>query len=105
MNIEQMCLRNSSGAYTTDFFPDDWSEYSEEARFEWLEDHCWEPMEGTPPEEYLGIIEDHATCTERVILEVLEKVKQGLIEAAIETKLPLDFRELDMLALAELSKE
>ena len=85
--IEFVALQLASAAYTTDQFPDDWQDLSEEERDEWLSDHEWEPLEGFEPSDVYELITNHASSIKDAFtliqLNKTNDVKNALIAREI----------------------
>lgn len=95
-NINFIALQTASKAFATKCIPDNWQELDEDAKGKWLDEHRWTHFEDVPVDELYALIDVHAYTIKEAVELSLVILKEKLVDAAIEDKLPLDVNDLNL---------
>jgi hypothetical protein len=97
--IDFIALQAASEAFATDRLPDNWMDLSDEEQIEWLGDNRWCHFENDTTDSFYALIDTHADHIKDAISDVLDLLKDKLIEALIQNELTDDFTGLDLHGL------
>lgn len=107
--LERIAYGNATAFYVSNVPEDQWYQAYEtlveaidesDLTFEILQS-----FESLMLDEIVDRIDDDAASILKSIKQALELAKDGIIDAAIETDLPSDMNELDMLAMTQRGSE
>jgi hypothetical protein len=82
--------------------PGNWISLTTEEQLAWLADNASSDFEAVMPDDLLRTLDDNAELITGAIVNVLTRVKAGLIHGAIESEIPDDYMMLDLQAIGGL---
>jgi hypothetical protein len=101
MSLKLITLKAASRMMGNEI-PSNWLSMDQGQKLDWLTDSVACQFENTSPEEALSILDDHAADLAKMVKSVLARVKEGIVNGAIEGDLPHDYNEMDLESLGGL---
>jgi hypothetical protein len=97
--IEDRALRIASDAFLREPIPEHWNEMSEEEREDWVDSNRSEVYEGEAVGDVFNAMTDHAMVIAQAMYRLVGDIKDALIDAGADDRLPLELHDLDVNSL------
>ncbi len=100
-DLDFICLKAASEAFCSCPLPDNWESLDDDEQCDWLDQYKIEAYSEVSADSFYSVIDDHSCTIKYVFMELIDQLKESLVDAACDDEIPLDLSELDLRAMIE----